>query len=90
MSNLIVIFTLNGCSHCVELKRRMLDEGIKFSEIEVGMNQEVWNQVVQQTGHNSLPTVYISIDGGDQGPVFVPERDYQSHDELIEKIKKYV
>ena len=63
---------------------------ISFSEIEVESNKEIWDSVVKQTGHNSLPSVYISIAGGDEGPIFVPERDYKDRDDLIEKIKMYI
>jgi glutaredoxin len=90
MSNLIIIFTLQGCSHCVELKKKLKHHLINFNEIEVGDNQQIWDKVVEQTGHNALPTVYVALNGGDDGPVFVPERDYQSQEELIEKLKKYV
>jgi glutaredoxin len=88
--NDIIIFTLNGCSHCVELKKSLIELEIDYTEIVVDDNEEIWNQVINQTGHNSLPTVYISINGSDEGPVFVPERDFNSKEECIEIIKKYV
>jgi len=88
--NEIIVFTLNGCSHCVELKKELKILNITFTEIEVESNKEIWNSVVKQTGHNSLPSVYISIAGGDEGPIFVPERDYKDRDDLIEKIKMYI
>jgi glutaredoxin len=90
MANKIIVFTLFNCSHCKDLKRKLKNENIEFQEIEVELNQEIWDRVVDQTGHNILPTVYISLNGGDEGPVFVPERDYKSQEELIEKIKKYI
>ena len=45
---------------------------------------------MNQTGHNSLPTVFVSLEGGESGPVFVPGRDYKDKDELLEMIKTYV
>jgi len=88
--NEIIVFTLNGCSHCVDLKKELKKLNITFTEIEVESNKEIWNSVVKQTGHNSLPSVYVSITGGDEGPIFVPERDYKDRDDLIEKIKMYI
>lgn len=90
MSNVIVVFSLEGCSHCVDLKRKLVDNDIPFTDIEVTTNKHIWDKVVEQTGHNSLPSVYISMNGGDEGPIFVPERDYNTQEELIEMIKKYV
>jgi len=88
--NEIIVFTLDGCIHCVELKKELNNLNIEYKEIEVGENKEIWDKVVEQTGHNSLPSVYIRLNGGDEGPIFVPERDYQDRDELIKKIKRYI
>jgi glutaredoxin len=88
--NEIIVFTLKGCGHCVDLKKELNNLNIPYSEIEVESNKEIWDSVVKQTGHNSLPSVYISIAGGEEGPIFVPERDYKDRDDLIEKIKMYI
>ena len=90
MSNIIYVFTLNGCGHCIHLKNDLNEQNIPYTEIPIEKNQEVWNQVVSQTGHNPLPTVFISIDGQDDGPVYIPGRDYTDKSEVIEKIKTYL
>jgi glutaredoxin len=90
MPNRIIVFTLNGCGHCVELKNMLNEQTIPFTEIEISQNQQIWDQVVSQTGHNSLPTVFVSMDEGEDGPVFIPERDFKDKNELIEKIKLYI
>jgi glutaredoxin len=90
MTNTIIIFTLNGCGHCKNLKNRLFDLSIPFNEIEISNNQKIWDQVVEQTGHNVLPTVFIKKEGKEDGPVYVPGRDYESEDEIVEIIKTYV
>jgi len=90
MANKMIVFTLNGCIHCVELKKDLKNQGIPFTELEIESNKDIWDIVVKQTGHNSLPTVFIGLNGEDEGPIFVPERDYQSKEDLIEKIKTYL
>ena len=90
MSNKVFIFTLNGCGHCKELKKGLNEQNIDYIELEIGKNQEIWDQVVKQTGHNVLPTVFISLAGGEDGPVFVPGRDYVEKEDVIEKIKEYL
>jgi glutaredoxin len=78
MANTIIIFTLKGCGHCTELKKGLTELTIPF------------NEIIKQTGHNSLPTVFIGLEGKENGPVFVPERDFKDKDEIIEIIKKYI
>jgi glutaredoxin len=90
MENTILIFTLNGCSHCTTLKNALTEQSISYSEIEIGQNQKVWNQIVEQTGHNTLPTVFIKKEGIDDGPVFIAGVDFQNTQEGVEIIKKYV
>ena len=47
--NNIIVFTLNGCGHCVELKKSLNELEIDYSEISIDDNEEIWNQVVNQT-----------------------------------------
>lgn len=84
------VFTLNGCSHCVELKKILNENQIEFKEFEIGKHQELFDEVVRLTGHNSLPTTYLQNSETGSGPIFVPGRDYKTKEELLEKIKKYV
>ena len=88
--NNIIVFTLKGCGHCVELKSELNKLNIPFNEIEISENQKIWDQVVSQTGHNSLPTVFVGLKGNENGPVFVPGRDFKGKDEIIEIIKTYI
>jgi glutaredoxin len=90
MSNQIVVFTLGGCRFCVDLKKELKKSEIIFTEIEISNNQTIWDKVVEQTGHNLLPTVYINKEGTDEGPVYIPTRDFNSPKEIIEIIKTFL
>lgn len=90
MNSKLIIFTLNGCSHCNTLKSKFKEESIPFTEIEITNNQKLWDRVVEQTNHNVLPTVFIKQEGTDDGPVFIPGKDFQNPDDLIPKIKKHL
>ena len=86
----IIVFTLDGCSHCVILKSKLNEETIPFTEIEITLNEKIWDKVVEQTGHNVLPTVFIKYEDTDTGPVFIPCKDYESPEDLIPKIKNHL
>jgi glutaredoxin len=90
MSKTIVIFTLNGCNHCQSLKKRLHENKIPFDEVEINSNKHLWEQVVQQTGHNVLPTVFIKEGKKDTGLVYVPGRDYSNEEEIYEIIQKHI
>lgn len=90
MSSTIIVFTLNGCGHCSSLKNRLNEISIPFQEVEINQNRQIWDQVVSQTGHNLLPTVFIKTEGTEVGPIYIPSRDYESEDEIVEILKKFV
>lgn len=89
MGNTVVIFSLTGCVHCKSLKKRLDDLSIEYVDIDVDRNPEIWESVKTQTKENLVPTVFIKKEGVDEGPVFVPSRDYQTEDEIVEIIKNY-
>ena len=88
--NDLAVFTLNTCVLCGELKRRLAEESISFHDIEIIRNRELWDQVVSQTGHDILPTVFIQTDAEGNGQVYTPGRDFQDIDEIIEIIKNNI
>lgn len=89
MKNTVVIFSLVGCHHCRSLKSRLNDLSITYIDIDIERNPEIWNSVFEQTKENLVPTVFIKKEGSEDGPVFVPERDFKNEDEIVEIIKKY-
>lgn len=86
----IYIFTINGCSHCSELKKRLKDENITFNDVEITLNRPLWEQVVSQTGHDILPTVLLQDEKDGNGTVYTPGRDFQDNDEIIKIIKNNI
>jgi len=83
----IMIFTLNGCVHCAELKRKLNELSIPFHDIEITKNRKIWDSVKAQTGYDTLPTIFIQTDNQGNGVVYTPGRDFQNDDEIIEIIK---
>ena len=90
MSKQLIIFTLEGCGHCKELKNKVKEESIPFTEIEVSRNKELWNKVVEQTKNEYLPAFFIKSDGVDSGPIFCPERDFKGVEDAVNIIKSHI
>lgn len=84
------VFTLNGCSHCKTLKDALKENSIPYTEYEVTAHKKIYDQVVAQTKEDALPTVYLQDPETGAGPIFVAGRDFNSKEEALEKIKKYL
>lgn len=87
---IVVVFTLDGCVHCTNLKKRLNEENIEFLEIEITENPEIWGQVYKQTKNDYLPTVFVKNENSNSGPIFIPTVDFNDEDELIKKLKQYL
>ncbi len=84
----LYIFTMMGCPYCKNLKDSLNELEIKFTDIDVDSNPELWNQVVEQTNQSVLPMVYITEDDSPQGQILIPGTDYEEEHEIIDIIKK--
>ena len=90
MSNKVILFTMNSCVHCEDLKRRLNKLKLPYNEIEISQNKKIWDKVIEQTGNNVVPTIYITEENSDKGLIFMAGNDFNNRDEGIEIIKKYI
>lgn len=84
------IFTLDGCSHCTILKQELKNQNIEYNEFEVRKHKELYDQIIEKTKIDALPTVYLQNINTGSGPIFVAGRDFYKKEDAIKKIKKYI
>lgn len=90
MGSELLLFTLEGCGHCKTFKERLNEESIPYREVEVNKNKKIWNQVVEQTKNEYLPSFFIKKSESNTGPFFCPDKDFKTDDEAIDIIRKYI
>ena len=90
MSNNVIIFTMKGCSVCAELKNALTEINIPYKELPIHEYRYIWEQVVKQTGLRNLPTIFIQESDSEIGPVYIPGRDFETKEQIIEIIKGYI
>lgn len=61
----IEIYTLFACQYCEAAKRLFKKRGLTFTEVDLGDNPELAEQVAARTGHSTTP--YVFIDGAHIG-----------------------
>jgi glutaredoxin len=87
--NEITIFTLNGCHYCQDLKKKLINESIKYNEIEITQQEDLWDRIVEKTGHDILPTIYVQNVDINTGTVYIPGINFNSIEEIVLILKKY-
>jgi glutaredoxin len=90
MAYTVNIFTLDGCSHCKTLKEELNKQGIQYTEYEINKFRDLYKAIMEVTKEDALPTVYLQNPETESGPVFVAGRDFNSKEEAITKIRKYI
>jgi glutaredoxin len=90
MAYTVNIFTLDGCSHCKTLKEELNKQGIQYTEYEINKFRDLYKAIMEVTKEDALPTVYLQNPETESGPVFVAGRDFNSKEEAIAKIRKYI
>ena len=86
----INLFTMVGCGHCVKMKEFLTSKNLPYKEFPIGEHKDTFKQIVDLTGHNALPTLYLQDSETGEGPIFIPGRDYKDENELMAKLGKYI
>ena len=92
MGKVIVLFTMKGCPHCVEMKEMLIKEGIDFVDRDIDEHEEEYNMFVEITENEYVPS-FMLIENPETEPVselYAPERDYDDLEDGVGIIKEWL
>ena len=92
MATHVVVYTMQGCPHCVDFKEMLQNEDIDFVDRDIEENDEEYQVFVEVTKNDYVPALLI-IEEGDESYksfLYAPERDYNELTEALEIIKKHL
>ena len=78
----IEIYTNKTCPYCKQVKESFKEKNIEFIDKDTSVFTEEYQQIVNLTGIPTIPTIKYKEE------CFVPGRDFQNPDNLINIIKK--
>jgi glutaredoxin len=78
-----IIYGLNDCTYCIELKKALNTLGIKYVYIDLSLddNKKYLDELIEITGSDNIPVVKCD------NSLFAPNHSYNTVEELIELIK---
>ena len=83
---------MKGCSHCVNMKEKLEESNISYSELDIDENKHEYDMFVEVTENEFVPAFMIveSPDTDDhKSYLYAPERDYDEIEEGIAIIKEH-
>lgn len=93
MATHVVVYTMQGCPHCVDFKEMLQKEGIEFVDRDIQENEEEYQVFVEVTQNDYVPSLLIiEEEEGENYKSFLyaPDRDYNELSEAVEIIKKHI
>ena len=63
-----LIYSANYCPYCVAAKKYLKGYGFSYVEIDLSQEIEKRNQIIQETGHRTVPVIF---DIRDETPKFI-------------------
>ena len=63
-----LLYRTTFCPYCVAAKRLLDQKGLSYVEISLDNNLTLRREVVEQTGHRTVP---VLIDNRDKNPIFI-------------------
>lgn len=55
----VTIYTTMFCPYCSRAKALLSQKGVRFDEIDVGMNAELRREMEQRSGRHTVPQIFI-------------------------------
>jgi len=92
MDKLVILFTMEGCPYCVQMKDQLKESNINFVERDIDEHKDEYDMFVEITENEYVPAFMIveSPDTDDhKSYLFAPERDFNEIEEGVAIIKEH-
>ena len=91
MDKLLILFTMDGCGYCVQMKNKLKESNIDFIDRDIFEHKDEYDMFVEITENEFVPAFMI-VESPDVEPntlLFAPERDFNEIDDGIKIIKEH-
>lgn len=86
-----IIYTMEGCPFCVEIKEMLIENNIEYIDRDINKYGEEYDDFVKITESDSVPALLIIEETIDKiEPFFyVPEKDFDLIEDAVKIIKEH-
>jgi glutaredoxin len=80
----VIVFSMEGCPHCDNLKEKLTEKEIKFTVKDVDENEVLYESFSKKVESEYLPAILIGK------KAFIPERSFQTIEQAVEIIQTHL
>ena len=85
----VIVYTMEGCPHCVDFKKMLKEAKIKFFDRDIDKYKKEYDLFSEITKNDMVPAMLI-IEGDEESHesfLYAPERNYNELTEALDIIK---
>lgn len=56
----VTMYGTRFCPYCMMARRLLKSKGVEFTEISVSGNNELWDEMEQKSGRDTVPQIFIN------------------------------
>jgi|TARA_R110000772_G_scaffold22874_3_gene61714 glutaredoxin len=72
----VLVYALDGCPACIELKNKLDKVGVVFETVDMGGNQDMWDKLAKMGGSEYAPQVKVEDH-------LIKENEYTNVNQLV-------
>ena len=89
----LVIYTMEGCSHCTEFKKLLEQENITYHDRDIDKYHEEYDMYSKITKTEFVPSVMLITNpnsSNEKTHFFAPTKEYETIFEALDLVKKTI
>ncbi len=60
MSAEVIMYATRFCPYCMRARSLLKKKGVEYNEISVGRDRDLWDEMEQRSGRNTVPQIFIN------------------------------
>ena len=56
----VIMYATRFCPYCMRARSLLKKKGVEYTEISVGRDRDLWDEMEQRSGRNTVPQIFIN------------------------------
>lgn len=84
----VFLYSFESCKHCKDIKNLLKIAHISYTEKDVDIFADEWDNIAKEQKNEFLPT--LCIENGKKKTYLMPDRDFKNIQEAVIKLASFI